>query len=62
MDENSETTRSTLLVHELTGEDIPGAILHEPLESAKVHDLRWWLLRHGIKARISWRKAKLIEK
>ena len=63
MDENTGTTRSTpSSVHELNEEDIPGAILHEPLESATLHALRWWLLCHGIQARTSWRKAKLIEK
>lgn len=49
-------------VDELTESDIPGATLHEPLESATVHALRWWLLCHGIQAPTSWRKAKLIEK
>ena len=47
---------------ELTESDIPGAILHEPLENATVHSLRWWLLCHGIQAPSSWRKAKLIER
>ena len=49
-------------VDELTENDIPGAILHEPLESATVHALRWWLLCRGIQAPTSWRKAKLIDK
>ena len=49
-------------VDQLTESDIPGATLHEPLESATVHALRWWLLCHGIQTPTSWRKAKLIEK
>ena len=53
---------STASVHELTEEVIPGALLHELLESAMVHAGRWWLLCHGIQACTSWRKAKLIEK
>lgn len=46
---------------ELTEEDIAGAILNEPLESATVPALRWWLQCHGIQPASTWRKAKLIE-
>ena len=49
-------------VNELTENNIPGAVLHAPLESATVHALRWWLLCHGIQPPSSWRKAKLTEK
>ena len=45
---------------EVTENDIPGTILHEPLENATVHSLRWWLLCHGIRVPSSWRKAKLV--
>ncbi len=57
-----EGTTSTSTVDELTETDIPGAILNEPLESATVPALRWWLLCRGIRAPTSWKKAVLIEK
>lgn len=46
---------------ELNENDIPGATLEEPLESATVPALKWWLLCRGIKAPSSWRKPKLID-
>ena len=46
---------------ELTENDIPGAILTEPLEKSTVPALKWWLLCRGIQAPSSWRKAILIE-
>ena len=57
----AEATTSTS-VNDLTENDIPGAVLQEPLESATVHALRWWLLCHDIQDPTSWRKAKLIDK
>ena len=47
---------------ELTVEDIPGAMLEEPLESVTMPALRWWLLCRGIQVTTSLRKAKLMEK
>ena len=47
---------------ELTQGDIPGARLSEPLDSATVPSLKWWLLCRGVQALSSWKKAKLIEK
>ena len=47
---------------ELTENDILGAIIHEMLENATMHSLRWWLLCHGIRVPSSWRKAELIER
>ena len=35
---------------ELTENDIPGAILTEPLEKSTVPALKWWLLCRGIQA------------
>ena len=55
-------TSSTTVTVELTEQDIPGAVLHEPLESSTVTALRWWLLCHGVEAPASWRKPTLIEK
>ena len=46
---------------ELTEEDIPGAVLCEPLEAATVHSLKWWLLCRGIQCPSSWKKAQLID-
>ena len=46
---------------DLTENDIPGAILNEPLENATVQALKWWLLCRGMQASSSWRKPKLIE-
>ena len=57
----AEATTSTS-VNDLIENDILGAVLQEPLESATVHALRWWLLCLGIQAPTSWRKAKLIDK
>ena len=45
----------------LTEQDIPGAILNEPLERATVPSLKWWLVYCGIKPQTSWRKDKLIQ-
>lgn len=47
---------------EMTEEDVPGAKLEEPLESATVPTLRRWLLCHGIIAPTSHKKSKLIER
>ena len=47
---------------ELTENDIPGAMLEEPLESVTMPALRWWLLCRGIQVPTSLRKAKLLEK
>ena len=52
----------TSATDELTENDIPGAILNEPLENATVPALKWWLLYRGIQAPSTWRKATLIEK
>ena len=49
-------------VIKLTEEDIPGATLNEPLESATLPSLRWWLLCHGIRVATSLKKDKVIEK
>ena len=32
----------------LNAEDIPGAVLTDPLDKHKVPSLRWWLLCRGI--------------
>ena len=34
----------------LNAEDIPGAVLTDPLDKHKVISLRWWLLCRGITA------------
>ena len=34
----------------LNAEDIPGAVLTDPLDKHKVPSLRWWLLCRGITA------------
>ena len=47
---------------ELTENDIPGASLEEPLESATILALKRWLLCHGIQVSTSLRKPKLIER
>ena len=41
---------------ELSENDIPGATLEEPLESATLPRLRWWLLCHGIEISNSMKK------
>ena len=50
------------LTVELTEDDIPGAILDEPLESHTMPSLRWWLLCRGVHAPTSWNKPKLISR
>ena len=47
---------------ELTEEDIPGAVLNEPLESATVHALKWWLLCRDIRVPSSWKKSQVNER
>ena len=47
---------------ELTEHDIPEAQLSEPLESATIPALQWWLLCRGVEALSSWKKAQLIER
>ena len=47
---------------ELTEDNVPGAKLEEPLESATVPALRRWLLCHGIQVQTSLKKSKLIER
>ena len=36
-------------------DDIPGAILKEPLESHTVSELRWWLLCRAVVVPNSWK-------
>ena len=36
----------------LAEEDVEGAMLQEPLDSCTVEQLRWWLLCHGIAAKV----------
>ena len=47
---------------ELTEDDVPGAKLEEPLESATVPALRRWLLCRGIQVQTSLKKSKLVER
>lgn len=47
---------------ELGEEDIPGAVLKEPLESHTVRELKWWLLCWGEKAPTSWKKAQYVSR
>ena len=35
-------------IMELTEEGIPGPIFNEPLESATVYAIHWWLLCHDV--------------
>ena len=42
--------------------DIEGASLDEPLQSHTMEQLRWWLLCHGLEAKRSDKKQKLIER
>ena len=51
-----------LATFELAEEDIPGAILNEPLESSTVQALKWWLQCRGIQPLSSWKKSQLIER
>lgn len=46
----------------LTEEDIPGAMLNEPLETHTIPALKWWLLCRGIQVSSSMKKPKLIER
>ena len=47
---------------EETEDDVPGAALKEPLESANMPALRRWLLCRGIQVSTLLKKSKLIEK
>ena len=47
---------------QLTEHDIPGALLNEPLESATVPQLKWWLLCRGIQSSSTVRKPELINR
>ena len=47
---------------ELTKEDIPGAVLNEPLEGSTVHALKWWLQCRGVQFSSTLRKPQLIGK
>jgi len=48
--------------YELTEDDIPGAALSEPLESATMHALKWWLQCRGVQVPSSFKKAQVIER
>ena len=56
----AESTSMTAM--ELTENDIPGAVLNEPLENSTIPALKWWLLCRGLQAPNSWKKAVLIQK
>ena len=49
------------MASELSEDDIPGAVLNEPLENATIPAFKWWLLCRGIKAPSLWRKPKIID-
>ena len=46
----------------LNAEDIPGAVLTDPLDKHKIPSLRWWLLCRGITAPHSLKKKELIDR
>ena len=46
----------------LNAEDIPGAVLTDPLDNHKIPSLRWWLLCRGITAPHSLKKKELIDR
>ena len=46
----------------LNVEDIPGAVLTDPLDKHKIPSLRWWLLCRGITAPHSLKKKELIDR
>ena len=59
---NRAMAEQSTVTFELTEEDIPGAVLNEPLESSTVQALKWWLQCQGIQPLSSWKKSQLIER